>query len=442
MKEYTDVQRGYEYSSLGYLEEAAKWYRKAADAGEPYAMRELGLMYLNGNGVPQDDAQALQLLGRAGELDAYRQMYEDFRGVAAELKEHGIADPIIQEALNADAKACLNLGQFYANKVRAEQGAVQGFRARFWLEKAARAGKSEAMMELGYLHEECMTDETDDTGTPTAGRYFIEAGDLGNVDGMIRGVHCFLEIGDDDLAAEYLLKAATCYLEGRGVKRSPSRAIALCCECYGCCDDHDLAIEWLTAAARLDPQMPGLQDLYTNIVSNSEKADHMVECHRFFAEAGNAAAMFKMAVAYRRGYGIETDPVESARWLGKAVARDATPAVALFNEYYQSGNIDQSGNSDDSMAIEWLSAAAKFDPKTPGLHDLYTDIVSNSDEADHLVESHRVFADAGNSAAMFKMAIAYRDGNGIEKDLVESARWLVRAAEAGNESAKVAVAEL
>ena len=38
--------------------EAAKWYRLAADQGFAQAQNNLGIMYANGNGAPQDDVEA------------------------------------------------------------------------------------------------------------------------------------------------------------------------------------------------------------------------------------------------------------------------------------------------------------------------------------------------------------------------------------------------
>jgi hypothetical protein len=38
--------------------EAAKWYRKAAEQGEPSAQNNLGFMYGKGRGVPPDYVQA------------------------------------------------------------------------------------------------------------------------------------------------------------------------------------------------------------------------------------------------------------------------------------------------------------------------------------------------------------------------------------------------
>jgi TPR repeat protein len=47
--------------------QAAKWYRKAADQGNADAAVFLGLMYYSGKGVPQDHAEALKLFRKAAD---------------------------------------------------------------------------------------------------------------------------------------------------------------------------------------------------------------------------------------------------------------------------------------------------------------------------------------------------------------------------------------
>ena len=47
--------------------EAAKWYRLAAGQGHAIAQNNLGLIYANGTGVPQDDVLAYAWLNLAGE---------------------------------------------------------------------------------------------------------------------------------------------------------------------------------------------------------------------------------------------------------------------------------------------------------------------------------------------------------------------------------------
>jgi hypothetical protein len=67
--------------------EAVKWYRRAAEAGIPEAQFNLGLMYDQGYGVPQDYGEAMKWYRRAaeqGHADAQLNlgfMYDDGRGV-------------------------------------------------------------------------------------------------------------------------------------------------------------------------------------------------------------------------------------------------------------------------------------------------------------------------------------------------------------------------
>ena len=67
--------------------EAARWYRLAADQGDADAQHNLGVMYYNGEGVPEDDAEAarwFRLAADQGDADAQHNlgvMYYDGEGV-------------------------------------------------------------------------------------------------------------------------------------------------------------------------------------------------------------------------------------------------------------------------------------------------------------------------------------------------------------------------
>jgi TPR repeat protein len=67
--------------------EAAKWYRKAADRGHADAQFKVALMYSMGKGVPQNDAEAANWCQKAadqGQADAQHTlglMYATGRGV-------------------------------------------------------------------------------------------------------------------------------------------------------------------------------------------------------------------------------------------------------------------------------------------------------------------------------------------------------------------------
>ena len=45
--------------------EAVKWYRKAAENGFPAAQNDLGWMYQNGRGIPQDDMRGDQMVSKS-----------------------------------------------------------------------------------------------------------------------------------------------------------------------------------------------------------------------------------------------------------------------------------------------------------------------------------------------------------------------------------------
>ena len=86
--------------------EASKWYRAAADQGEPQSQTNLGSMYAHGEGVPQSYAEAAKW----------------FRLAA----NQGLA------------KAQLNLGMFYVNGLGVRKNKVQAY---LWFELAAQRGE-------------------------------------------------------------------------------------------------------------------------------------------------------------------------------------------------------------------------------------------------------------------------------------------------------------
>ena len=96
---------------------AFEWYRKAAGQGFAAAQRNLGNMYRNGNGVPQNDSKAV----------------EWFREAA----EQGYAD------------AQVNLGYMYDNGKGVRQN---DFKAVEWYRKAAEQGLADAQYGLGMVY--------------------------------------------------------------------------------------------------------------------------------------------------------------------------------------------------------------------------------------------------------------------------------------------------
>ena len=55
--------------------EAVSWYRKAAEQGHAYAQSNIGLMYVSGQGVPQDYAEAVRWYRKAAEQGTVQAQY-------------------------------------------------------------------------------------------------------------------------------------------------------------------------------------------------------------------------------------------------------------------------------------------------------------------------------------------------------------------------------
>jgi len=96
---------------------AAEWFQKAADQANAEAQTNLGAMYANGKGVAQDDAKAVAWFQRAA--------------------SHGLAE------------AQFNLGLMYA---KGRGVPIDEARAVEWYQKAAAQGFVEAQNNLGIMY--------------------------------------------------------------------------------------------------------------------------------------------------------------------------------------------------------------------------------------------------------------------------------------------------
>ena len=89
--------------------EAAKWYRMAAEQGHAEAQYHLGVMYLEGSGVPNDGAETVRWYRKAadqGNADAKNEI---------ERYPYNKFEKILNSAAQGDAEAQYELGCIYAN---------------------------------------------------------------------------------------------------------------------------------------------------------------------------------------------------------------------------------------------------------------------------------------------------------------------------------------
>jgi len=115
---WADYQAGMDASNRGDYATALREWRPLAELGIAPAQLNLGLLYANGQGVPQDYVQA-------------RQWYE-------------------KAAIQGDALAQLNLGDIYGNG----KGVPEDYQlALYWFRLSAHQGNAMAQTKIGLMYE-------------------------------------------------------------------------------------------------------------------------------------------------------------------------------------------------------------------------------------------------------------------------------------------------
>jgi TPR repeat protein len=133
--------------------EAVKWFRAAAEQGNADAQYATGLMYRDGQGVPQDYSEAVKwfyLAAEQGNADAENKvgaMYFAGQGVRQDYAQ--AAKWFRLAAEQGEANAQFNLGILY----HTGQGVPQNYaEALKWYRRAAEQGQPSAQGNLGFMY--------------------------------------------------------------------------------------------------------------------------------------------------------------------------------------------------------------------------------------------------------------------------------------------------
>lgn len=164
-------------------EDAAQFYRRSADLGNKSAQYRLGLMFMEGCGVPQSDEKAVSFFRKAAEqgLSAAQCnigfMFAYGRGVVQSHKE--AVKWFRKAAQQGDAQAQFNLGWAYGNGLGVEKSREK---ALAWWRKAAARGHVEAHFKLGVAYANGLGVEQSDE---EALKWFRKSAEWGHSEGQI-----------------------------------------------------------------------------------------------------------------------------------------------------------------------------------------------------------------------------------------------------------------
>ena len=254
--------------------------RRAAEQGDAAAQRTLGVMYAEGQGVQQDDTEAVRW---------YR--------LAAE---------------QGDAAAQRNLGGMYG----AGQGVQQDYtEAVRWLRLAAEQGDAAAQTGLGMMYAEGQGVQEDDT---EAVRWFRLAAEQGDAMAQIF-LGLFAATGIEGVALDqaeadrwFRLAAEQDYALAQNSAAAPTLA---------------LAAEFLVVAATM----------YETGVGVAQDDAEAVRWFRLAAEQGDANAQFNLGLRHADGRGVPQDDVEAVRWYRLAADQGNADAKKNLELMYANG---------------------------------------------------------------------------------------------------------
>jgi uncharacterized protein len=157
--------------------------------------------------------------------------------------------------------------------------------------------------------------------------------------------------------------------------------------------------------------------------------------YRKVANAGDSDAMFTLGAFYALGRGVTSDAAEAARWYRKAADLGNPDAMCTLGAYFANGKgVKQSY----SEAVRWTQMAVDAAGHPAAMTNLGLFCQSGNGVKRDDAKACRWFrkaADAGNSDAMYFLALAYGAGAGVKQDDAEAARWYREASDAGSRDA-------
>lgn len=334
---------------------AVEWFQKAAGQNNMFGNYNLGRCYQYGWGVEKDPQTSLRfylLAAEQGHAGAQNEAGRCYLNGWGHEKDHvKAAEWFRKAAAQNNIHACYNLGLCYQNGWGVEKDSQKTF--QYYL-RSAELGYADAQNEAGYFYLNGWGVEKDYT---KALEWFRKAADQDNMDAIYHLGRCY-EYGwgvekDMQKAVQFYQRSAdlgradaqndlgVCYLNGQGVKKNEARAL-----------------EWFRKAVAQDPDNKfanyNLGRCYQYgwaTEKNPQKAfPHFLRA----AEQGHAASQNKAGFFYLNGMGTARDDAKALEWFRKAVAQNEKYACYNMGFCYEKG---RGVSADKKKALEYYEKA-------------------------------------------------------------------------------------
>lgn len=371
MTELYEARRAYHQDDYA---RARQLFEEVGEAGDARGWCALAVMWSAGEGGPADPAEAARLYERAAQAGiaeaAYNlgALYATGKGVRRDMAR--ALEWYLQAGQLGDPDGDFMAGVIHANG----QGVAKSpsLACQAW-ERAAAQRQGQAMLHLGHL---CLDAEAGTADVVAAAEWYLRAG-LAGVEEAGRHVADLLDTLEAQAksgSAQAQFLAGQAYRLGIGTEADPGRAAA-----------------WYERAAGADHAgaLKCLGDLVREAKGVPRDERRMAELYQRAAELGDAGAQHNIAFMHLQGIVFPTDRDQAIAWYRRAAQQGAADSKADLARLL----LDRQAPGDDVEAFACLGKAAA----------------------------------QGHAGAMISLGLAYRDGRGVARDLVQAARWFFMA---------------
>lgn len=358
-------------------EEKFAQLQKRAETGDAEAQYSLARMYVVGDGIPKDEAKALEWLQKAA-----TQSYADAQYVLGNMYASGYLSILPKDiakaaewyqkaAAQGNAKAQYTLGEMYS--IGGEMPFSDEAKAIEWYQKAAEQGYVDAQVRLVFNYYFGAFGKKSPSDYAKAFEWAQKAAEKGNPPSQF-----FLGL---------------MYLDGKGVRKDAAKAF-----------------EWFHKAAEHGHESAQAQvgDMYANgegIPKNAEKA---FEWYLKAASNGHANSENSLGVSYQRGEGVTRNLVLAYAWYNLAAAqgdkngnknRDRIEAQLTHDQRAEGQRLATNWKKGDTLLVSGGSSSGSATPNDkPSKLGTGTAFAISSDG--HALTNHHVI----NGCAEVKIA--------------------------------------
>lgn len=306
-------------------------------------------------------------------------LYMDGKGVP---EDHARAYDLLCEAERKGSKyAVAILGLFYMHGIIVEPDALEALRRFEDGYKNTQIPGLAGIIAYYYIGHEDYT---------KALQYAQESADKGNKAG-------FKALGD-------------LYLHGLGVEQNDQLAFE----------------NYMQAAAQgEETALNQIGWMYQNGCGTDADPEQAFFWYNEAAQKGSDVGMANLAFCYQNGYGVGQDAEVAAEWFKKSAEAGYVDSMLELGEYYQSTLFDT------EKSKYWLLKAVECG-NAEAMNRLGVmcadDIEPNYEEA---IKWYKKAIELNQPNAYRNLALCYRDGTGVKKDLKKAEELLAKAAELG-----------